>query len=41
MLVAIFRALEKMHRQPGWDDSAAEVFGKIADFLEQNSVMPI
>lgn len=40
MLVAIFRALEKMHKDY-WDESAGNVFGKIADFLEQNSVMPI
>lgn len=41
MLAAIFRALEKMHRQPGWDNSAADVFGQIAGWLEEHSVMPI
>lgn len=34
----IFRALEEMHRKNGWDDSAADVFGQIADWLEQHGV---
>ncbi len=40
MLAKIFRALEKMHKDH-WDNAAGEVFGAIADWLENNSVMPI
>lgn len=41
MLAEIFRALEQMHRENHWDGPAADAFGKIADWLENNSVMPI
>ena len=41
MLAKIFRALEQMHRENGWDGPAANAFGAIADWLEKNSVMPI
>ena len=41
MLAKIFRALEQMHKENGWDDSVGNVFGAIADWIEQNSVMPI
>ena len=40
MLANIFRALEEMHKKY-WDESAGNVFGIIADWLEKNSVMPI
>lgn len=40
MLVEIFRALEKMHKDH-WDNAAGEVFGMIADWLEAHSIMPI
>lgn len=41
MISWIFRALENMHRNNGWDGPAADAFGAIADWLENNSVMPI
>lgn len=41
MLAKIFRELEKMHRDFGWDGPAADAFGKIAEWLEKNSVTPI
>lgn len=41
MISWIFRALEKMHKDLGWDNAAGDVFGVIADWLEKNSVMPI
>ncbi len=41
MLAKIFRALEQMHKDLGWDNAAGDVFGIIADWLEKNSVMPI
>ncbi len=41
MLAKIFRALEKMHKDNGWDQAAGDAFGAIADWLENNSVMPI
>lgn len=41
MLAKIFRELENMHRNNGWDGPAADAFGAIADWLENNSVMPI
>lgn len=40
MLAKIFRMLEQMHKDY-WDESAGNVFGKIADFLEQNTPMPL
>lgn len=41
MLAKIFRALEDMHRKYGWDDAAANAFGAIAKWLEDNHLMPI
>lgn len=41
MLVEIFRALEKMHKDTGWDPAVGNVFGAIADWLEEHSIMPI
>jgi|GEM_PF-1005211 len=41
MLAKIFRELERMHREYGWDGPAADAFGAIADWLEKNSVTPI
>lgn len=38
MLSGIFRMLEEMHRKNGWDDSAADAFGRIAEWLEQHNV---
>lgn len=32
----IFRILQKMHKDLGWDDAAGDVFGQIADWLEQH-----
>lgn len=37
MLAKIFRELERMHRDYGWDGPAADAFGAIADWLEKNT----
>lgn len=34
----IFRELQRMHKDNGWDDAAGDVFGEIADFLEQHGL---
>lgn len=41
MLAKIFRALEQMHRDNHWDGPAADAFGAIAKWLEDNHLMPI
>lgn len=41
MLAKIFRALEQMHKNLGWDNAAGDVFGAIAKWLEDNHLMPI
>lgn len=34
MISWIFRALEDMHTDTGWDPAVGETFGAIADWLE-------
>jgi len=34
MISWIFRALEKMHTDTGWDPAVGETFGEIANWLE-------
>lgn len=41
MLAEIFRALERMHKDTGWDPAVGEVFGAIADWLDAHSIMPL
>ncbi len=38
MISWIFRALEKMHIDNGWDAAVGETFGEIAKWLEDNSL---
>lgn len=40
MLAKIFRALEHMHKEH-WDEAAGNVFGAIADWLENFTPMPL
>lgn len=34
MISWIFRELEKMHKDNGWDEAAGNTFGEIAKWLE-------
>lgn len=34
----IFRILQRMHKDNDWDQSVGDVFGEIADWLEQHGL---
>lgn len=36
MISWIFKALEEMHKNNGWDQAAGDVFGEIAKWLEEH-----
>ena len=38
MISSIFRALEQMHKDTGWDQAAGDVFGEIAKWLEDHQL---
>ncbi len=38
MISWIFRALEKMHTDTGWDPAVGETFGEIAKWLEAHGL---
>ncbi len=38
MISWIFRALQQMHKGNDWDQAAGDVFGEIAEWLENHSL---
>lgn len=38
MISGIFRALERMHSDTGWDPAVGDTFGEIADWLESHGL---